>query len=156
MRDRSGGPPERRWARPRQRPPPKVAGIGGHAGADGQAGGSVLASNFAAAEHRPSNAVGRGRAPVMGAIRRDAILATPRALELALFLDFAQRAGMSGVQNWLSFYFKSPMVPPQLYPERDIFLRLTQWKNTLRRLAGEQMIARLGLRLTPPGPGYRG
>jgi myo-inositol-1-phosphate synthase len=92
----------------------------------------------------------------MGAIRRDAILATPRALELALFLDFAQRAGMSGVQNWLSFYFKSPMVPPQLYPERDIFLRLTQWKNTLRRLAGEQMIARLGLRLTPPGPGYRG
>ncbi len=76
---------------------------------------------------------------------RDSILAAPLALDLALFLDLAQRAGMAGIQEWLSFYFKSPMVPPQLYPEHDIFIQLTKLKNTLRWMAGEQMITHLGL-----------
>ncbi len=76
---------------------------------------------------------------------RDSILAAPLALDLALFLDLAQRAGLAGMQEWLSFYFKSPMVPPQLYPEHDIFIQLMKLKNTLRWMAGEQMITHLGL-----------
>ncbi len=76
---------------------------------------------------------------------RDSILAAPLVLDLALFLDLAQRAGLSGIQEWLSFYFKSPMVAPDLYPEHDIFIQLMKLKNTLRWMAGEQMITHLGL-----------
>ena len=64
---------------------------------------------------------------------------------MALFLDLAQRAGMSGIQEWLSFYFKSPMAAPSLYPEHDIFIQLMKMKNTLRWLAGEELITHLGL-----------
>ncbi len=76
---------------------------------------------------------------------RDSILAAPLVLDLALFLDLAQRAGMSGIQEWLSFYFKSPMAAPNLYPEHDIFIQLMKMKNTLRWLAGEELITHLGL-----------
>ncbi|ABC81308.1 inositol-3-phosphate synthase [Anaeromyxobacter dehalogenans] len=76
---------------------------------------------------------------------RDSILAAPVALDVALFLDLAQRAGMSGIQEWLSFYFKSPMVAEGLYPEHDLFIQLTKLKNTLRHLAGEELITHLGL-----------
>lgn len=76
---------------------------------------------------------------------RDSILAAPLALDLALFLDLAHRAGMSGLQEWLSFYFKSPMHAPELYPEHDIFIQLTKLKNTLRHLMGEDQITHLGL-----------
>lgn len=76
---------------------------------------------------------------------RDSILAAPLALDLALFLDLAQRAGLSGIQEWLSFYFKSPMHAPELYPEHDIFIQLTKLKNTLRHLMGEDQITHLGL-----------
>ena len=76
---------------------------------------------------------------------RDSILAAPLVLDLALFLDLAQRAGLAGIQEWLSFYFKSPMVAPELYPEHDIFVQLMKLKNTLRWMAGEQMITHLGL-----------
>ena len=60
-------------------------------------------------------------------------------------MDFAARAGMSGIQEWLSFYFKSPMVAPQLYPEHDLFIQLKKLKNTLRYLMGEDLITHLGL-----------
>ncbi len=76
---------------------------------------------------------------------RDSILAAPVALDVALFLDLAQRAGMSGIQEWLSFYFKSPMVAEGLYPEHDLFIQLTKLKNTLRHVAGEELITHLGL-----------
>jgi myo-inositol-1-phosphate synthase len=76
---------------------------------------------------------------------RDSILAAPIVLDLALFLDLAQRAGMSGIQEWLSFYFKSPMVAPGLYPEHDVFIQLTKLKNTLRWLMGEVPITHLGV-----------
>jgi myo-inositol-1-phosphate synthase len=76
---------------------------------------------------------------------RDSILAAPVALDIALFLDLAQRAGMAGIQEWLSFYFKSPMVAEGLYPEHDLFIQLTKLKNTLRHLAGEELITHLGL-----------
>jgi myo-inositol-1-phosphate synthase len=77
---------------------------------------------------------------------RDSILAAPLVLDLALFLDLAQRAGMRGVQEWLSFYFKSPQTPkPGLYPEHDIFIQLKKLKNTLRHLKGEELITHLGL-----------
>ncbi|HSG82581.1 MAG TPA: inositol-3-phosphate synthase [Gemmatimonadota bacterium] len=75
---------------------------------------------------------------------RDSILAAPIVLDLALFFDLAQRAGMSGVQEWLSFYFKSPMTAPGLYPEHDLFIQLTKLKNTLRWLMGEAPITHLG------------
>ncbi|HLZ90125.1 MAG TPA: inositol-3-phosphate synthase, partial [Candidatus Acidoferrum sp.] len=55
---------------------------------------------------------------------RDSILAAPIVLDLVLFLDLAQRAGMRGIQEWLSFYFKSPMTAPTLYPEHDLFIQL--------------------------------
>ncbi len=76
---------------------------------------------------------------------RDSILAAPLVLDLALFLDLASRAGMSGIQEWLSFYFKSPMTLPQLYPEHDLFIQLMKLKNTLRYLRGEDQITHLGL-----------
>jgi myo-inositol-1-phosphate synthase len=76
---------------------------------------------------------------------RDSILAAPIVLDLALFLDLASRAGMSGIQEWLSFYWKSPMTAPGLYPEHDLFIQLMKLKNTLRHLMGEEQITHLGL-----------
>ncbi len=76
---------------------------------------------------------------------RDSILAAPLVLDLALFLDLAQRAGMKGIQEWLSFYFKSPQTAPGLYPEHDLFIQLIKLKNTLRFLRGEELITHLGL-----------
>jgi len=76
---------------------------------------------------------------------RDSILAAPIVLDLALFMDLAQRAGMKGVQEWLSFYFKAPMTAPGLYPEHDIFIQLMKLKNTLRWMRGEDLITHLGL-----------
>ncbi|MBN9161155.1 MAG: inositol-3-phosphate synthase [Myxococcales bacterium 68-20] len=75
---------------------------------------------------------------------RDSILAAPLVLDLALFLDFAKRAGLSGTQEWLSFYWKSPMTAPGLTPEHDLFIQLKKLKNTLRWLKGEQLITHLG------------
>jgi myo-inositol-1-phosphate synthase len=76
---------------------------------------------------------------------RDSILAAPIVLDLALFMDLAKRAGMKGIQEWLSFYFKSPMTAPELYPEHDLFIQLMKLKNTLRHLRGEELITHLGL-----------
>ena len=76
---------------------------------------------------------------------RDSILAAPIVLDLVLFLDLAQRCGMRGIQEWLSFYFKSPMCAPGLYPEHDLFIQLMKLKNTLRYLRGEEMITHLGM-----------
>jgi myo-inositol-1-phosphate synthase len=76
---------------------------------------------------------------------RDSILAAPIALDVVLFLDLAQRSGMKGIQEWLSFYFKSPMAAPELYPEHDLFIQLMKLKNTLRHLRGEELITHLGL-----------
>ena len=75
---------------------------------------------------------------------RDSILAAPIVLDLVLFLDLAQRAGMRGIQEWLSFYFKSPMTAPNLYPEHDLFIQLMKLKNTLRWMMGEDLITHLG------------
>ncbi|HEX4455062.1 MAG TPA: inositol-3-phosphate synthase [Kofleriaceae bacterium] len=75
---------------------------------------------------------------------RDSILAAPIVLDLALFMDFAQRAGMSGIQEWLSFYWKSPMTPEGLYPEHDLFIQLMKLKNTLRYTKGDELITHLG------------
>jgi myo-inositol-1-phosphate synthase len=75
---------------------------------------------------------------------RDSILAAPIVLDLALFMDLAQRCGMSGIQEWLSFYWKSPMTAPNLYPEHDLFIQLMKLKNTLRYLRGEELITHLG------------
>ncbi len=75
---------------------------------------------------------------------RDSILAAPIVLDVALFLDLAKRAGMSGIQEWLSFYFKSPMHAAGLYPEHDLFIQLMKLKNTLRYLKGEELITHLG------------
>ena len=76
---------------------------------------------------------------------RDSILAAPIVLDVALFLDLAKRAGMDGIQEWLSFYFKSPMHAKGLYPEHDLFIQLMKLKNTLRYLRGEELITHLGL-----------
>ena len=76
---------------------------------------------------------------------RDSILAAPLALDLALFMDLAQRAGMRGIQEWLSFYFKAPQTAPGLYPEHDLFIQLMKLKNTLRHMRGEELITHLGL-----------
>jgi myo-inositol-1-phosphate synthase len=76
---------------------------------------------------------------------RDSILAAPLVLDLLLFTDLAQRAGMRGIQEWLSFYFKSPQSASGVYPEHDLFIQLTKLKNTLRFLAGEEPITHLGL-----------
>ena len=75
---------------------------------------------------------------------RDSILAAPIVLDLALFLDLAGRAAMGGIQEWLSFYFKSPHTPEGLYPEHDLFIQHRKLKNTLRWLAGEEQITHLG------------
>jgi len=76
---------------------------------------------------------------------RDSILAAPIVLDLALFMDLAHRAGMSGIQEWLSFYFKSPQTAPDLKPEHDIFKQLMKLQNTLRHITGEDLITHLGL-----------
>jgi len=76
---------------------------------------------------------------------RDSILAAPIVLDVALFLDLAQRAGMKGIQEWLSFYFKSPIHSRDVYPEHDLFIQLMKLKNTLRHLRGEELITHLGL-----------
>ena len=76
---------------------------------------------------------------------RDSILAAPIVLDVALFLDLAKRAGMEGIQEWLSFYFKSPMHAAGLYPEHDLFIQMMKLKNTLRFLRGEDLITHLGL-----------
>jgi len=76
---------------------------------------------------------------------RDSILAAPLVLDLILFMDLAQRASMTGIQEWLSFYFKSPQCAPELYPEHDLFIQLMKLKNTLRYLMGEKQITHLGL-----------
>jgi myo-inositol-1-phosphate synthase len=76
---------------------------------------------------------------------RDSILAAPLVLDLALFTDLAQRAGLKGVQEWLSFYFKSPQHAPSVYPEHDLFIQQTKLKNTLRWLMGEEPITHLGM-----------
>jgi myo-inositol-1-phosphate synthase len=76
---------------------------------------------------------------------RDSILAAPIVLDSALFLDLAKRAGMSGIQEWLSFYYKSPMHAAGLYPEHDLFIQLMKLKNTLRYMQGEELITHLGL-----------
>ncbi len=75
---------------------------------------------------------------------KDSILAAPIVLDLALFLDLAQRADFHGTQEWLSFYFKSPMHAPDLYPEHDLFIQLKKLKNTLRWMMGEEPITHLG------------
>jgi myo-inositol-1-phosphate synthase len=76
---------------------------------------------------------------------RDSILAAPIVLDLALFSDLAKRAGMSGIQEWLSFYFKSPQTAPSLRPEHDIFKQLMKLQNTLRHMMDEDLITHLGL-----------
>ena len=76
---------------------------------------------------------------------RDSILAAPIVLDLALFMDFAHRAGMKGIQEWLSFYFKSPMAAAGLRPEHDLFIQQTKLKNTLRHYMGEDQITHLGV-----------
>jgi myo-inositol-1-phosphate synthase len=80
---------------------------------------------------------------------RDSILAAPIVLDLALFMDLAQRAGKRGIQEWLSFYFKSPQVAEGLYPEHDLFIQKTKLKNTLRHWMGEDLITHLGSEYYP-------
>ena len=75
----------------------------------------------------------------------DSVLAAPLALDVVLFMDLAQRAGMAGIQEWLSFYFKSPQHAPSVYPEHDLFIQQTKLKNTLRWLIGEDQITHLGM-----------
>ncbi len=75
---------------------------------------------------------------------RDSILAAPLVLDLVLFMDLAKRAGMKGIQEWLSFYFKSPQHAPNVYPEHDLFIQQTKLKNTLRWMMGEEQITHLG------------
>jgi len=75
---------------------------------------------------------------------RDSILAAPIVLDLVLFTDLAKRAGMRGIQEWLSFYFKSPQHAPELYPEHDLFIQSMKLKNTLRHMQGEELIHHLG------------
>jgi myo-inositol-1-phosphate synthase len=76
---------------------------------------------------------------------RDSILAAPIVLDLALFMDLAHRAGLKGIQEWLSFYFKSPQFALTVYPEHDLFIQHTKLKNTLRWLMGEEQITHLGM-----------
>ena len=90
---------------------------------------------------------------------RDSILAAPIVLDLAIFADLAKRCGMSGIQEWLSFYFKSPQTAPGLYPEHDLFIQLMKLKNTLRHLRGEELDHAPGarvLRLAPLGSSLAG
>ena len=76
---------------------------------------------------------------------RDSILAAPIVLDLAIFLDLASRAGLSGIQEWLSFYFKAPQTAPGLYPEHDLFIQHWKLKNTLRWMMREEMATHLGV-----------
>jgi myo-inositol-1-phosphate synthase len=76
---------------------------------------------------------------------RDSILAAPIVADLAIFMDLAQRCGFKGIQEWLSFFFKSPQTAEGLYPEHDLFIQKIKFKNTLRHLAGEELITHLGL-----------
>ncbi len=76
---------------------------------------------------------------------RDSILAAPLVLDLALFFDLSKRAGLKGIQEWLSFFFKSPQHAPDLYPEHDLFIQQTKLKNTLRYMMGEEQITHLGI-----------
>ncbi|HSG08709.1 MAG TPA: inositol-3-phosphate synthase [Longimicrobiales bacterium] len=76
---------------------------------------------------------------------RDSILAAPIVLDLAIFMDLASRAGMKGIQEWLSFYFKSPQTAPGLYPEHDLFIQHMKLKNTLRWMMGADQITHLGV-----------
>jgi len=76
---------------------------------------------------------------------RDSILAAPIVLDLALFLDFASRCGKKGIQEWLSFYWKSPITAPSVYPEHDLFVQLSKLKNNLRHMVGEDLITHLGV-----------
>ena len=76
---------------------------------------------------------------------RDSILAAPIVLDLVIFMDLAQRAGMYGIQEWMSFYFKSPMHGDGLYPEHDLFIQSMKLKNTLRVIAGEKPLDHTGL-----------
>jgi len=92
-----------------------------------------------------SSAAGLPDAIKIDFLCRDSILAAPLVLDLVLFSDLAQRAGMRGIQEWLSFYFKAPMHAPELYPEHDIFIQLMKLKNTLRWMRGEDLITHLGL-----------
>jgi myo-inositol-1-phosphate synthase len=80
---------------------------------------------------------------------RDSILAAPIVLDLALFMDLAMRADRKGIQEWLSFYFKSPQAAEGLYPEHDIFIQQTKLKNTLRHWMGEDLITHLGTEYYP-------
>ena len=80
---------------------------------------------------------------------RDSILAAPIALDLILLIDLAKRAGKYGIQEWLSFYFKNPIVPKGLYPEHDLFIQLAKMKNNLRYLMGEELITHLGVEYYP-------
>jgi myo-inositol-1-phosphate synthase len=75
----------------------------------------------------------------------DSTLAAPLVLDLVLFMDLAQRAGLGGIQEWLSFYFKSPQHAPTVYPEHDLFIQQTKLKNTLRWLMGAEQITHLGM-----------
>jgi myo-inositol-1-phosphate synthase len=75
----------------------------------------------------------------------DSTLAAPLVLDLALFMDLAKRAGLGGIQEWLSFYFKSPQHAPCIYPEHDLFIQQTKLKNTLRWLMGAEQITHLGM-----------
>ena len=75
----------------------------------------------------------------------DSILAAPLVLDLILFTDLAQRAGLRGIQEWLSFYFKSPQHASNVYAENDLFIQQTKLKNTLRWLMGEEQITHLGM-----------
>ena len=77
-------------------------------------------------------------------LAKDSILAAPIVLDLALFLDLAARAEQRGIQEWLSFYFKSPQAAPGLYAENDLFIQSTKLKNTLRHWRGEDLITHLG------------
>ncbi len=86
---------------------------------------------------------------------RDSILAAPLVLDLALFYDLAQRVSFKGIQEWLSFYFKSPMAPKGLYPEHDVFIQLTKLKNTLRYVMGEDQITHLGEYVLEHDPSHR-
>ncbi|MBZ0160680.1 MAG: inositol-3-phosphate synthase [bacterium] len=86
---------------------------------------------------------------------RDSILAAPVVLDLTLFLDLAQRAGLSGIQEWLSFYFKSPMARADLKPEHDLFIQHLKLTNTLRILVGEEVLDHSGLDYYESGDAYR-
>src|SRR5581483_2377980 len=84
---------------------------------------------------------------------RDSILAAPIVLDLVLFLDLAKRAGLSGIQEWLSFYFKSPQCREDLKPEHDLFIQHLKLKNTLRLLMGQEVLDHSGLDYYDPARG---